>query len=60
MVRFPGVPANVRDQPAIDAAAATLGLDWGQHRLDELRDQARQLVRTERRAIMKSQMSCCA
>lgn len=49
--RFPGHPADAGDGRSIKAALKACGLDWSQQRLGELRADARQLVRGERRSI---------
>ena len=51
--RFPGLPVDGGDRAALAAALAATGVSWSQRRLDELRAQAVQLVRAERRAIMR-------
>jgi hypothetical protein len=51
--RFPGPVVDGADRRAIEAALAATGVNWSAARLDELRAQAVQLVRAERRAIMK-------
>jgi hypothetical protein len=48
-----GHPADAADGRSIDAALKACGLDWSQQRLGELRAHARQLVRNERRNIMR-------
>jgi hypothetical protein len=51
--RFPGPVADSADRRAIEAALAACGLDWSPRRLDELQADAVQLVKAERKAIMK-------
>ena len=51
--RFPGAPVDGGDRAAIDTALAACRVDWSAQRLAALQADARQLVRAERRAIMK-------
>ena len=51
--RFPGHPADAGDRRSIEAALNTCNCELSQERLDELRGDARQLVRDERRNIMR-------